>query len=235
MICENIKCKKEHDGSIGSGRFCSRGCSNKREQTSEMLAKKSLKIKQAWERGVYKGIKGPRISAREIRVCLNEHCENKFEVQKYRTKKFCCLTCAQTSSYYKELKSLQTKEAYLNGKKVYGGTTKWYNVETSNGSIKVQGTYEIRACKVLDKLKEESKIRNWEYTNDRVEYIKEDGKKHLYLLDFKVWNKDGSFYYVEVKGFKTDNDELKWQAVKDKGFNLEVWFDKDLKEKELVN
>jgi len=27
-ICENVKCKKEHDGSYGSGRFCSQSCAN---------------------------------------------------------------------------------------------------------------------------------------------------------------------------------------------------------------
>lgn len=33
MICE--KCKKEHDGTFGSGRFCSRACSNSRTFSEE--------------------------------------------------------------------------------------------------------------------------------------------------------------------------------------------------------
>ena len=45
MICEN--CKKEHDGSYGSGRFCSRSCANARNRTLEVKEKtsKSLKLK----------------------------------------------------------------------------------------------------------------------------------------------------------------------------------------------
>ncbi len=39
MICE--KCKQEHDGSFGSGRFCSRKCSNSRSWTEEDKKKKS--------------------------------------------------------------------------------------------------------------------------------------------------------------------------------------------------
>ena len=34
MICE--KCGKEHDGSFGSGRFCSRACANSRIRTEEL-------------------------------------------------------------------------------------------------------------------------------------------------------------------------------------------------------
>lgn len=43
MICEN--CGKEHDGSFGSGRFCSRSCSNKRIRTEETRKKISEKLK----------------------------------------------------------------------------------------------------------------------------------------------------------------------------------------------
>lgn len=45
MICE--KCGKEHDGSFGSGRFCSRECANSRTRTEEIKenTSKSLKLK----------------------------------------------------------------------------------------------------------------------------------------------------------------------------------------------
>lgn len=35
MICENIKCNNEHDGTYGSGRFCSLSCANVRQHTKE--------------------------------------------------------------------------------------------------------------------------------------------------------------------------------------------------------
>ena len=44
MICEN--CNKEHDGSYGSGRFCSKSCANARhpsDKTKEKISK-SLKL-----------------------------------------------------------------------------------------------------------------------------------------------------------------------------------------------
>lgn len=40
FICE--KCGKEHDGSFGSGRFCSRACANSRVFSKESRRKKSL-------------------------------------------------------------------------------------------------------------------------------------------------------------------------------------------------
>lgn len=44
MVCE--KCGKEHDGSFGSGRFCSRKCSNSRIITKELKEKISLKLRK---------------------------------------------------------------------------------------------------------------------------------------------------------------------------------------------
>ena len=40
MICE--KCKKEHNGTFGSGRFCSRSCANSRVFTEETNQKKRI-------------------------------------------------------------------------------------------------------------------------------------------------------------------------------------------------
>lgn len=98
--------------------------------------------------------------------------------------------------------------------------------------FKVQGSYELRVCKILDNWKKTGKIKDWEYTKDRVEYIGEDDKKHSYLLDFKVFENSGDFYYIETKGRSTFNDILKWKSVKGKGYKLEVWFNKDIEENE---
>ena len=121
--------------------------------------------------------------------------------------------------------------AYANGKPVYGGTSEWLTVNTSNGVVRVQGTYEERTCKILDKLKENGSISNWEYTKDRYEYIGEDGKLHYYLLDFKIFCGD-HFYYVETKGYVKLKDKLKWGAMRSKGVDLDIWFDNELKEYE---
>lgn len=43
MICENVKCENKHDGSYGSGRFCSKACAHSRSFTE----KQKQKISQA--------------------------------------------------------------------------------------------------------------------------------------------------------------------------------------------
>lgn len=108
--------------------------------------------------------------------------------------------------------------------KVTGGTTKWVPYK----DIKVQGSYEYRTCLILDKWVGLKKISEWEYTNDRFHYIGIDGNTHNYLMDFKVWNPDGTFYYLEVKGYQKPNDKLKWDAVRKAGFPLVVWFNDDI-------
>jgi len=113
---------------------------------------------------------------------------------------------------------------------VYGGKTKWFVYK----DLKIQGTYELRACKILDSWKEQKKILDWEYTKDRIQYVGLDGKSHSYLLDFKVFRNDGSVYYVETKGYIKDTDLLKWAEVS-KNNDLEVWREAELKQHEIKN
>jgi hypothetical protein len=39
MKCSNEKCNKEHDGSFGSGKYCSKSCANSRVRTDEVKKK----------------------------------------------------------------------------------------------------------------------------------------------------------------------------------------------------
>jgi len=48
--CENIKCSKEHDGSFGSGRFCSRSCSNAHVVSDKTKSKISKSVKKRLEK-----------------------------------------------------------------------------------------------------------------------------------------------------------------------------------------
>lgn len=155
-------------------------------------------------------------------VCNKEYTQSKSLVKWKNKTKTCSSICRR------KIQSSNLIDQYKNGKKVYGGTTKWLKYK----DIKVQGSYEYRACKILDDWKLIGKIKNWEYTNDRFEYVGIDGKKHNYLMDFKVWNNDGSFYYLETKGYEKENDKLKWSVVVQSGYKLEIWFEKDIKQKE---
>lgn len=47
FICE--KCGKEHNGSFGSGRFCSKSCANSRKHTEESRLKTSKSLLSYYE------------------------------------------------------------------------------------------------------------------------------------------------------------------------------------------
>jgi len=179
---------------------------------------------------------------RKTVIIICKYCGRKKEVyHNYKNQQTCSVSCAAKLRaldpvYINKLSkaltakewSIINKKAYKDGKLVAGGTTKWIDIETSNGKIRVQGSYEVRACKILDNWKLKGKITNWEYTKDRIPYTDEEGNSHIYLLDFKVFNKNGTFYYIETKGWKKEIDDLKWKAAKEQGYKLKVWFDKQL-------
>ena len=218
-ICEN--CGKEHEGTYGSGRFCSTKCSRGFSTKANRIdINKKIKIKL---------IKNPQEAIQKICPV----CETLFYVfWKKRNQLYCSKSCSIkkrggwkiVENFTHEQWSAINKKSYENGHNfVSGGTTKWFNYK----GTKVQGSYELRTCKILDEWKRIGKIRNWEYTTDRIQYIGLDDKIHSYLLDFKVFL-DDKFYYIEVKGYKKPNDELKWQAVKNSGNTLVVWFGEDI-------
>jgi len=226
-ICEY--CNEKHDGSYGSGRFCNSFCA-RGFSTNKNKEEWKNKIKNSIDRFYDEKIGEPR------EVILN--CKNcNIEFKKGRSKRnqiFCSNSCQ--SSYFtkgrkhskesREKISASVSKNYLEGKQVYGERTKWYDYK----NIRVQGTYELRACKILDSWKKSGKIRSWEYTKNRVKYKGSDGKDHSYLLDFKIFWED-SFYYLETKGYITDNDRLKWKKTRE-NFKLVVWMEEDIKREE---
>jgi len=143
-----------------------------------------------------------------------------------RVRKYCSKKCADTHG---ESKSIGNKLAYANGKcKPRGGTTQWLLYK----DIKVQGTYELRTCYILDTWKERGKIKDWEYTNDRIPYRWLDGSEHTYLFDFKLFHTDKTTSYLEVKGFIREHDILKWQAVQQLGLKFDIWYLTDIQKYE---
>ena len=217
--CENCGC--EHDSSYGSGRFCSTKCSKgfstkaKRKEINEKISKKLSHSKA-------------------IIQCKN--CKKDFEVPySLRHRPFCSKSCSTIFIHTGSKRSKESRKRisegvlqnYKNGKQVYGGTTKWYVYK----DIKVQGTYELRTCFILDKWKELGKIKDWDYTNDKISYMGLDNKEHTYLLDFKIFE-NNEYYYLETKGYKTKTDDLKWKAVRDNGDKLVVWFNEDINREE---
>lgn len=111
--------------------------------------------------------------------------------------------------------------------------TQWHGKSCNYKDIKVMSTYELRTCNILDKMLENKLIYDWKYSKDKIKYIGIDNKQHNYIIDFKVFTSENTFYFLEVKGIKMLKDELKWEATKNSGFNLNVWFLNDIERKEL--
>ena len=218
--CEN--CGEHHEGTYGSGRFCSSKCAR---GFSTKAKRKEINEK------VSRALKG----SGHGNVKLNcKNCEVEFEVAwNRRHYEFCSNSCSslfkggwKTShdKLSKEDWSRIHKKAYENGNNfVAGGTTKW--IEYKN--IKVLGSYELRMCEILDEQKELNTIKDWEYSTQRIKYM-HDGKPRTYLIDFTVINLDGTKKYIEVKGRETKLDYIKWKSARDQGLNLEIWRYEDL-------
>lgn len=157
-----------------------------------------------------------------LKTCT--YCGMIFEVDhKHGGKKHCTPEC------HAKHRSQLLKTAYQNGnKKIGGGISKWFQYK----DIRVQGTYELRACKIFDSWLSQGIIRKWEYANERVTYTWEDGTEHTYLIDFTIELNNGDAQYFETKGFIREYDERKWEAAKNLGLNIQVWFKEDLDREE---
>ena len=206
---------------------CSRSCANSREHTEESKLKTSNTIKKLIKEGNDIGFV-KKFTESKIYEITCPQCNNIFKT-KNKTQKFCSLSCSgkynKWNNHDKVNWSEVNKKSYQNGHNyVAGGTSKWHDYK----NIRVQGTYELRACYILDRWKETSKIRDWEYTKDRIQYIGIDNKIHSYILDFKIFENDNTFYYLETKGYIRENDVQKWKTTKEKGFKLEIWFEEDI-------
>jgi hypothetical protein len=215
--CEN--CGKEHDGSYGSGRFCSNKCAR---GFSTKLNRKNIS-KSVSE--VFTNRSKPKID----KIC--DTCGRHFQVRWDKSNQlYCSRSCSSSNIKRKwtdEAKSKFSnivKDSYANGRiPVTGGKVRHFNY----GNILVHGSLEHRTCRILDEWKSLKLIHDWEYTKDRFKYLSDKGDIRTYFMDFKVITNDKSFFYLEVKGFKTSNDECKWKKVRE-SYRLDVWYRKDI-------
>ena len=95
------------------------------------------------------------------------------------------------------------KERYAGGWECVAGRCKKFSYSSPiAGDIKVDGNWELVACRYFDALG-----LKWRRNKERFSYIRPDGKDSTYQPDFFVedWNS-----YVEVKGYETDLDRSKW-------------------------
>jgi hypothetical protein len=211
--CEN--CGSAHDGKYGSGRFCSAKCSRgfstkeKRQQINQKVSEK---------------LRNPEIEL-ECKYCLVKF-KRPF---KRRNQEYCSQRCSSKFKGWGNHSSVKWseihKKAYANGRnRVAGGTTKWF----SYCDIKVQGSYELKACQKLDILKNNSEIKNWFYSRDRFKYLDKYGIERTYIVDFTIICNDDTIKFIEVKGRETEVDYIKWNTVRGLGHSIDIWRKEDL-------
>lgn len=240
-ICEY--CGKEHQGVYGSGRFCSQKCAR---GSSTLGTHNKTKISYCIQCG-----KQITINLRSAKTLCQQCKSKKYKFEsicpmcglefityssRNRSKKFCSRSCQSkyggSVAWDKDHRSYtisKVKQSFQKGvRPCRGGKCKRYKYK----QILVQGTYQLRACYILDKFIERNKIKSWQYTNDRIKYKWQNGTEHYYFPDFKVMNNDNSWYYLEIKGFKKYIDKLKWDQTIQQGYTLKVWFEKDIIENE---
>ncbi len=87
------------------------------------------------------------------------------------------------------------------------------------------GKWEVSFAKYLD-----LKYINWERPKNNFEYIFENCK-HFYTPDFYLPDFD---LYIEIKGYPTDRDIIKWETLK-KSHKLDIYFGDELNSLGLVD
>lgn len=188
-------CGIEHEVIYGSGRFCSMKCSR---GFSTKAKRKEINEK------VSKKLK------RTQKTLLNCFvCNNTFEHVRKNT-----MTCSKEClNQIKSSRIKQNKICMAGGYRKGSGRGKggWYESKIA-GLVYLDSTYELNYAIYLDNqnIKWERNTKHFYYT-----------EKNYYIPDFYLIEEN---LYVETKGFSTEKDKLKWQAVP----NLKVLFKKDL-------
>jgi hypothetical protein len=109
----------------------------------------------------------------------------------------------------KKAMSKSRKALYESGWECSAGRCLKYNyISPIAGDIKVDGSWELRFCEFADK-----KQLKWKRNKKRFSYIKSDGKESTYQPDFYL---EDYKCYIEVKGYETDLDKVKWSQFPEK-------------------
>jgi len=110
-------------------------------------------------------------------------------------------------------------ERYANGwESTAGRCEKIEYLSKIAGKIKVYGKWELRVAEYLDKIGV-----NWIRNKKRFKYFNNiKNKNSTYCPDFFVIDWD---FYIEVKGYKTELDDIKWGQFP---YKLEIWDKKKL-------
>lgn len=219
----NSRCKNCGEKIEFDRKFCSSTCSatynnKKRGNRSKETKKKisnSLSGKSLSKEHKQKLSKSLRNSSREYdysesnitEICPN--CGNKFEHIVSKSRTYCSKSC-----YFESDKSAIDYSNCGGHRKGSGRSNGcWYEKNDGN-EVWLDSSYELAFAKYLDNSNLE-----WKRNTEKFDYIHNE-EKRKYIPDFKVGNK-----FFEIKRFKTDRDESKWNQFP---HELKVLFKEDL-------
>lgn len=202
MKCQNIKCNQDHNGSFGSGKYCSRACANSRNHSIETKNK------------IANTLNGRELSAEHKLKCI-KHLQalNKAKIVRDRTKN--CIICGNNFNDISRdairttcSKECKTSAIFLN-RKYQNGSRKNIYYKCINGNIVIlESSWEERIAIFLDKLN-----IKWERPKP-LKWFDKNLKEHLYYSDF---------YLIEYNLYLDPKNEYCIQKDKDK---LEYFKDK---------
>lgn len=86
--------------------------------------------------------------------------------------------------------------------------------ECSKGLTFFRSKWEANYSLYLDFLIKNGDIKNWEYEADNFFFDKIKLGTRSYRPDFKVFNKNGSFEYHEIKGYMTSKSKTQLKRMK---------------------
>lgn len=125
---------------------------------------------------------------------------------------------------FKMNRSEEMKLRYQNGWESTAGRTKKIKYKSEiAGDVFLDGNWELNTAIYFDK----NNI-NWIRNKKRFSYIDSKGKYRTYCPDFFIIDEN---LYIEVKGYTTELDKLKWKQFP---LKLEIWDKNVLKNKKII-
>lgn len=208
-----LRCNKEHEGTFGSGKYCSRSCANSRSHSEDTKIKMSISCMNSEKS------KTQHRSMMKEKVTLTcPQCKLNFKTSEcHKNKIYCSKKCYLDDNTQKYRCSAPGGYRKGSGR----GKSGWYSSKIA-GEVFLDSSWELAYAKYLD----ENNIE-WKRNTKKFKYVKPDGNVGHYTPDFYLLVEDE---YVEIKGFKTELDDYKWKSLK----NLKILFQKELEELKIL-
>jgi len=203
MICKS--CENDHDGSFGSGNFCSRSCANRRNHSSGTKKKISNSLKG-------KRYGNAKFSRHQI-IAMDRVCPVCLKEDIFITSVPSQITITCSKECYVEHLRIQSKRANCGGCREGSGRSKdgYYQ------GIYCNSRYEL--IFLAYHLDIGSNIKRCDL---KIPYTYDD-EPHIYHPDFQI---DDKIY--ETKGFHTEVVDIKTKAVINFGYEIQVLYFEEL-------